>query len=59
LDAACRRAVAIHSPYVKSIKSILKNGIDQLELSLDEQRTATEEATCDDHDNIRGPQYYH
>jgi transposase len=59
MDAACRQAVAIHSPTVKSIKSILKNGIDQLELSLDEQRTATEEATCDDHDNIRGPQYYH
>jgi len=59
LDAACQRAVAIHSPYVKSIKSILKNGIDQLELSFDEQSTATEKPSCDDHDNIRGPQYYH
>ena len=59
LDAACQRAIAIHSPYVKSIKSILKNGIDQLALSLDEQPVATEKSTCDDHDNIRGPQYYH
>ncbi len=59
LDAACQRAIAIHSPYVKSIKSILKNGIDQLELSLEEQRTTTETPACDDHDNIRGPQYCH
>jgi transposase len=59
LDAACQRAAAIHSPTIRSIKSILKNGIDQLELSLDEQRTATEKTSSDDHDNIRGSQYYH
>ena len=59
LDAACRRAIAIHSPQLKSIKSILKNGIDQLELSLDKQGTAIEKSPSDDHDNIRGPQYYH
>lgn len=59
LDKACERAVAIGSPYVRSVKSILHKGIDQLVLPLDTATTSSEEPSCDDHDNIRGPQYYH
>ncbi len=56
LEAACRRALALGTTSYKSIQSILKTGLDsrplpdrkdkQLELSID-------------HDNIRGPGYYH
>lgn len=59
LNSACERAVAINAPHLKSIKSILQQGIDQLALPLDTPSTATEEQCCDDHDNIRGPQYFH
>lgn len=59
LDKACERALAIGSPYVRSVKSILQQGIDQLPLPLNEQPTPNEEPACDDHDNIRGPHYYH
>ena len=54
LEAACRRALLLGSIRYKSIESILKHGLDnkplpeQIELSLPE-----------DHDNIRGPSYYH
>lgn len=56
LEAACSRALALGTTSYKSIQSILKTGLDsqplpaqadrQLELSID-------------HDNIRGPGYYH
>jgi transposase len=59
LDKACQRTMRIGSPYVRSVKSILQQGIDQLALETDEQNTSNEEPACDDHDNIRGPQYYH
>jgi len=59
LERACQRAVAINSPTVKSIKSILKQSIDQLDLPLDEKNTSTEDPTSDDHENIRGSEYYH
>jgi transposase len=59
LDSACERAITIGSPTVRSVKSILQKGIDQLALPLDTSPTSSEEASCDDHDNIRGPQYYH
>lgn len=59
LDKACARAMTIGSPYLRSVKSILKQGIDQLDLPLNEQHTTHEDSRCDDHDNIRGPQYYH
>ena len=54
LEAACGRALLLGSSCYKSIESILKHGLDnkplpeQIELSLPE-----------DHDNIRGPSYYH
>jgi len=59
LDKACHRAVAIGSPTVKSIKSILKQSIDQLDLPLDENNSSTEEPNSEDHENIRGSEYYH
>jgi len=58
LDRACQRAVAIGSPSVKRIKSILKQSIDQLDLPLDEEHNTTE-ATSENHENIRGSEYYH
>lgn len=59
LDGACARAASIGSPTVKSVRSILQRGLDQLALPLDE-KNGTEETPADiKHDNIRGPQYYH
>jgi len=58
LERACHRAMMIGSPSLKSIKSILKQGIDQLELPLDEN-TQSEESTNQCHENIRGAEYYH
>ena len=54
LEAACRRALALNSHSYKSIESILRHGLDSQPLA--EQ---TEAALPEDHDNIRGPSYYH
>ena len=61
LDHACQRAMIIGSPNLKSIKSILKQGLDQLALPLDEQDkdNTTSKTLSNDHSNIRGPEYYH
>lgn len=54
LEAACARAILIKAYSYKSIKSILKNGLDQQELLFD-QNELTETI---DHINIRGEKYY-
>ena len=54
LNAACRRALTLGSHSYKSIESILRHGLDRQPLA--EQ---TESALPADHDNIRGPAYYH
>jgi len=54
LEAACARAIIIKAYSYKSIKSILKNGLDQQELLFD-QNELTETI---DHINIRGEKYY-
>lgn len=54
LEAACRRALTLGSCRYKSIESILKHRLDQKPLG--EQQ---ELALPDEHDNIRGPSYYH
>ena len=54
LEAACARAIIIKAYSYKSIKSILKNGLDQQELLFD-QNELTETI---DHINIRGKKYY-
>jgi len=58
LEGACQRAVTIKSPYLKSVKSILKQGIDQLELSSNACGNAISASSSMPHDNIRGAEYY-
>jgi len=59
LDRACHRALCINSPTVRSVKSILQQGIDQLELPIEDQQSETDQTSHDEHDNIRGSQYFH
>ena len=54
LEAACQRALTLGSHSYKSLESILRLGLDRQPLA--EQ---TEAALPEDHDNIRGPAYYH
>ena len=54
LEAACRRALILGSHSYKSLESILKHRLDDKPLV--EQQ---ELALPDDHDNLRGPSYYH
>jgi len=56
LEAACERSLVIGSPSYKTIKSILENGLDQQPLL---PGTEEKKTTVPDHDNIRGPEYYH
>jgi len=55
LEAACERALAIHSPNYRSVTSILKQGLDQQPLPQDEP--VQDELPL--HANVRGPGYYH
>lgn len=59
LDSACQRALKIGSPNLKSIKSILQQGLDQLALPLEEQDKDRSKTLSGDHGNIRGPEYFH
>jgi len=59
LERACQRAVTIGSLRLNSIKSILKQGLDQFDFPQDENNTSTEESSAECHDNIRGSEYYH
>ena len=53
LEAACHRALAIRGASYRSIKSILEHGLDRVPL----QEQATLELP-QEHDNLRGPDYY-
>lgn len=55
LDSACARAIAISALNVRSVKSILEKGMDQL----GDTPSSTQEASCSEHSNVRGPGYYH
>jgi transposase len=55
LEAACVRALAIHSPNYRSVTSILKQGLDRQPLP--EGEPAQEALPL--HANVRGPGYYH
>jgi transposase len=55
LEAACERALAIHSPNYRSVSSILKQGLDRQPLSEDEPT----QGELPLHANVRGPDYYH
>jgi transposase len=59
LDDACARAISIGSPTAKSVKSILQKGLEQLTLPLNEASDTEDKPTPIEHDNIRGPKYYH
>ena len=54
LEAACSRALAIRSATYRSVASILKNGLDRQQSLLPAKTTALPE-----HENVRGPDYYH
>ena len=58
LNKACERALKINSPTYRSVKSILEKGLDQC---LDSTEQIDEEYfnQLNNHDNIRGPEYYH
>ena len=60
LEAAARRALAIKAYSYKSVKSILKTGLDQLPLPLPDIPEERKEVTLPkDHHNVRGSRYYH
>lgn len=54
LEAASRRALAIGACSYKSVESILKNNLDKKPLP-----ATTVESPAIEHDNLRGPDYYH
>jgi len=54
VEAACRRARAIGAPSYTSVKSILASGLDSRPLPEPEQASPGI-----DHENVRGPGYYH
>ena len=54
LEAACYRALSLGSYRYKSIESILKSGLDQHPITESPQASL-----LPDHDNLRGPGYYH
>jgi transposase len=55
LEAACARAVALGAYSYKNVKNILEKGLDRQQLLTGAKPvTATIE-----HENIRGPGYYH
>lgn len=55
LDNACARAIAIGAFNVRSVKSILEKGMDQLV----DMPSSTQEASSSNHSNVRGSSYYH
>ena len=57
LEAASQRALVIGSPSYKTIKSILEKGLDKQPLP--PVQTELKTAALPDHENIRGPDYYH
>lgn len=55
LEAACERALAIHSPSYRSVSSILKQGLDRQPLP----EAQPDQGELPLHANVRGPDYYH
>lgn len=51
-ELACGRALAIKSPTVKSIRSILQNGLERHETA------SAMTPSLPSHGNVRGPNYY-
>lgn len=55
LEAACQRALTLGTHSYRSLESILKHRLDERPLAGD----ATEPPLPLEHDNLRGPHYYH
>jgi transposase len=55
LEAACARALSIRSPSLRSVTSILKRGLDRQPT----RSPATAATAVAEHENVRGPDYYH
>jgi len=55
LENACKRALAIKSPRYQTIKSTLKNGLDNRPIPTPNLDIST---VAPDHEHIRGPLYY-
>jgi len=58
LNKACGRALLIGSPTRSSVESILKQGLDQVAVETPHS-AVQEELSLDDHENVRGEDYYH
>lgn len=58
LNKACGRALLINSPTRSSVESILKQGLDQVAVEPTDN-TVQEELFLDQHENVRGEDYYH
>jgi transposase len=54
LEAACTRAMAIRAPNLRSVTNILKSGLDRQSTLF-----AGPDNPIVEHDNVRGPDYYH
>ena len=54
LEAACTRALSIRSPNLRSVTSILKSGLDR-----QHSLPSIKPAVLTEHENVRGPDYYH
>lgn len=54
LNAACCRAIEIGAQSLSSIRSILRNSLDQQPTAVDDIQEASFE-----HPNVRGAEYYH
>ncbi len=55
LEAASKRAVAVHARSYRHLQSILKHGLDRFALAEDD----TPQPALPLHDNVRGRDYYH
>ncbi len=55
LEAASKRAVAVHARSYRHLQSILKHGLDRFALAEDD----TPQAALPLHENVRGRDYYH
>ena len=58
LNKACGRALLIGSPTRSSVESILKQGLDQVAVEKP-HNAVQEELNLNDHENVRGEEYYH
>jgi transposase len=56
LEAACERAMAIRAPTLRSVTNILKSGLDRQNSLL---TAAPAAQAVIEHENVRGPDYYH